>query len=427
MPSYKNGNYIVTILSDGTKIRRTEDNEFIPSFSENVDCKLTDKCREMCNFCLVPNTKITTSNGLKNVQDITTDDLVYSFNTNTKNTELKNVIETYERDYDGELIEIKTDNHTIRCTPNHKIFTTNRGFVRADEISIEDDILINVKIMTKIKDINRIKYTGKVYNFAVKDNNNYYANNILVHNCYEGCTPEGKHSDLFSYPFINTLHPYTEIALNGNDLDHPDLVAFLEFLKKKKVYANITVNQNQFLRNYDKLKTWSEHKYVYGIGVSLIHPTDELIEKMNSIPNTVLHTIVGILKESDIQKLRDHDLKVLLLGYKDLQRGINYHKQHDEFIKNNTKYLFDNLDDIKSYFKVLSFDNLAIEQLKVQRILSSEEWDEFYMGDDGGYTFYIDMVKGEFAKNSISKERFPIGDKTMDEMFHFIQNKYNKK
>ena len=142
MPSYKNGNYIVTILNDGTKIRRTEDNEFIPSFSENVDCKLTDKCREMCNFCLVPNTKITTSNGLKNVQDITTDDLVYSFNTNTKNTELKNVIETYERDYNGELIEIKTDNHTIRCTPNHKIFTTNRGFVRADEISIEDDILL---------------------------------------------------------------------------------------------------------------------------------------------------------------------------------------------------------------------------------------------------------------------------------------------
>ena len=25
MPSYKNGNYIVTILSDGTKIRRTEE------------------------------------------------------------------------------------------------------------------------------------------------------------------------------------------------------------------------------------------------------------------------------------------------------------------------------------------------------------------------------------------------------------------
>ena len=50
MLSYKNGNYIVTILSDGTKIRRTEDNEFIPTFNESCDCKLTDKCREICNF-----------------------------------------------------------------------------------------------------------------------------------------------------------------------------------------------------------------------------------------------------------------------------------------------------------------------------------------------------------------------------------------
>ena len=53
-----------------------------------------------------------------------------------------------------------------------------------------------------------------------------------------------------------------------------------------------------------------------------------------------------MISKFDIQKLRDHDLKVLLLGYKDLQRGINYHKQHDEFIKNNTKYLFDNLEPL---------------------------------------------------------------------------------
>ena len=96
----------------------------------------------MCQFCLIPNTKITTTTGLKNVQDITTDDLVFSFNTKTGNTEIKNVIETYERDYNGELIEITADNYTIRCTPNHKIFTTNRGFVRADEICETDDILL---------------------------------------------------------------------------------------------------------------------------------------------------------------------------------------------------------------------------------------------------------------------------------------------
>ena len=96
MPSYKNGNYIVTILEDGTKIRKTGEDEFIPKFSENIDCKITDKCSQMCKFCLVPDTKIATSLGLKDIKDITTDDLVFSFNTKTGNTELKNIIEKYK-------------------------------------------------------------------------------------------------------------------------------------------------------------------------------------------------------------------------------------------------------------------------------------------------------------------------------------------
>ena len=257
-----------------------------------------------------------------------------------------------------------------------------------------------------IKSINKIQYSGNVYNFAVKDNNDYYANNILVHNCYEGCTANGKHGDLFKYPFINTLHAYTELALNGNDLDHPDIEKFLEFLKEKKVFANITVNQNQFFANYDRIKDWQEKKMVYGIGVSLQNATDELIEKMNSIPNTVLHTIVGILSEADIMKLKDHGIKILLLGYKQLQRGVNYLNSHNDEVNKNKQYVY---------------DNLAIEQLDVKRIVPENEWEEFYMGDDGGYTFYIDMVKGEFSKNSIAQDRYPIGEKTIDEMFQFIQ------
>ena len=88
-----------------------------------------------------------------------------------------------------------------------------------------------------IKSIKKKNYKGKVYNFAVKDNNNYFAQNILVHNCYEGCSLNGKHADLFSpdyYPLLDSLHPYTEMALNGNDLSHPQLDEFLYFLKDKK-------------------------------------------------------------------------------------------------------------------------------------------------------------------------------------------------
>ena len=48
---YKNGNFFTTILSDGTKIRETEDNEFIPDFAESMDIKITNFCDMGCPFC----------------------------------------------------------------------------------------------------------------------------------------------------------------------------------------------------------------------------------------------------------------------------------------------------------------------------------------------------------------------------------------
>ena len=48
---YKNGNYNVRLLADGTKIRETNEDEFIPAFAENCDCKITDKCDGGCPFC----------------------------------------------------------------------------------------------------------------------------------------------------------------------------------------------------------------------------------------------------------------------------------------------------------------------------------------------------------------------------------------
>ena len=293
MNIYKNGNYTVVILQDGTKIRKTNDDEFIPSFAENCDVKITDKCSIGCPWC------------------------------------------------------------------------------------------------------------------------------------YEGCTKEGKHGDLFKYKFIETLHPYTEMALNGNDLNHPQLEEFLNFLKTKKVFANITVHQKQFINNYDFIKRLIDNKLIYGVGISYNHYNQDFINKIKEIPNAVLHTINGILSEDDINKLKGNNLKVLVLGYKYLQRGISYSDDNQYIIDKNWKYLKEELPKIiaNNYFQLISFDNLSLNQLDVKRLLSDKEWEEFYMGDDGKYTFYIDMVKGEFSKNSIASERYPIGDKTIDEMFNFITSK----
>ena len=83
-----------------------------------------------------------------------------------------------------------------------------------------------------------------------------------------------------------------------------------------------------------------------------------------------------------------------------------------------------NLEKMLSHFKVISFDNLAITQLDIKRLMSEEDWEEFYMGDDGGFTFYIDMVDGTFGKNSLVTERYPIMD-SIDSMFQKILNEGN--
>lgn len=246
--------------------------------------------------------------------------------------------------------------------------------------------------------------------------------------CYEGCTREGKHANLMSYKtLIDSLHPYTELALNGNDMSHPQLVPFLKLLKEKKVIPNITVNQKHFIEYYSYLKALIDFKLIYGIGISLTDSNnDGLYERLKVFPNAVIHTIAGITTMEDYERLAEHNCKILILGYKKKGRGNKYYDEHVAEINDRINSLKANLPKYLDRANLISFDNLAIEQLDIRNILnmSDEDWSKFYMGDDGRYTFYMDLVNGTFAKNSISTETYPIKpDMTIDDMFNFIRSK----
>lgn len=49
--AYKNGNYATMIFDDGTKVRKTDDDVFIPDHAENMDIKITNYCDIGCPFC----------------------------------------------------------------------------------------------------------------------------------------------------------------------------------------------------------------------------------------------------------------------------------------------------------------------------------------------------------------------------------------
>ena len=242
--------------------------------------------------------------------------------------------------------------------------------------------------------------------------------------CHEGSTRNGKHGDILNEKFIDTLHPYQEVALGGGDAtSHPDLIPFLQKLKDKKVIVNMTVNQKHFEQKQDLIKRLVGEKLIYGIGVSLVNPTYEFISLVKQYPNAVVHVINGVLRPSDVETLADNDLKMLILGYKHLRRGNEWYREERENIVSKQMWLKENLADIINHFKVVSFDNLAIEQLDVQRLMSKEEWEEFYMGDDGTRTYYIDMVERKFAKSSTADfdKRYDLMD-SVDDMFQKIVN-----
>ena len=242
--------------------------------------------------------------------------------------------------------------------------------------------------------------------------------------CHEGSTPDGELADIMNAPFVDTLKPFQEVALGGgNILEHPDLVPFLHKLKKLNVFANITLNQIHFEREQEMVKNLVKEGLIYGLGISLVNPTPAYIEMVKENPNAVIHVINRIATEDQFRKLEDNGLKILILGYKKIRRGDDLYQLEGEQIKKKQKWLYDNLEPLSKKFKVISFDNLALEQLEVRRLLSDAEWNAFYMGDDGTFTYYIDMVNGQFAESSTTEftSRYPLMDDVVD-MFRYIKS-----
>lgn len=225
--------------------------------------------------------------------------------------------------------------------------------------------------------------------------------------CHEKSSINGKHANL-DFEFISTLKAGTELAIGGgNPLSHPDLFVFLTRMKARKVICNLTINAEHFIDNQELLKSLMTNKLIYGLGISIINDNylSEVIAFAKNQSNTVLHLIAGIIDEKLIEKIANHDLKILILGYKKIGRGLNY---FSEKVNQRIKMLKNNILSLQDSFRVIAFDNLAIEQLDLKKQLDKELFDALYMGDDGRFSMYIDLVEEKFAKSSTSSDRYPL-------------------
>lgn len=221
--------------------------------------------------------------------------------------------------------------------------------------------------------------------------------------CHERSSEEGAAGDL-SAAFLKTLHPGTELAIGGgNPLSHPELVRFLLEMRERGIICNLTVNGVHLKRERELVETLIKRRLIYGLGVSLNEADEEILEFAEQYDNTVLHLICGVF--TDYEKLFGQGLKILMLGYKRFGRGEAFYNTRVEGNIAEAKALLPTMVD---KFACISFDNLALSQLDVKSLVSKEEYEMMFMGDDGSGSMYIDLVSERFAVSSTSAERYPI-------------------
>ena len=241
--------------------------------------------------------------------------------------------------------------------------------------------------------------------------------------CHEMSNPEGKHGDVMNLKFIDSLRAGTEMAIGGGKVtSHPQLKEFLQKLKSKGVLPSITVHQNEFIDKVDLINELIDEDLIYGLGVSYLKPYDIMWKAVAENDNAVVHLIAGIHGKDVFDYLAQFNCKILILGYKNWGRGANLlqNEKLNKDIQDKIDWLKNNLTKYMSKFKVVSFDNLAIKQLDVQNKLTKNQWDEFYQGDDGTMTMYVDGVKQQFAMTSTSPKRYDLLD-NIDDMFKIIK------
>jgi len=154
----------------------------------------------------------------------------------------------------------------------------------------------------------------------------------------------------------------------------------------------------------------------------MVNPNETFLKKVKQFPNAIIHVINGIVTEEQIKAMYDQDIKMLILGYKMVGRGIDWYAEEGYKILDKQIWLKKNLPEISNHFAIISFDNLAVEQLEVKNLVNEKTYNERFLGEDGSISFYINLVDGYFAKNSLSDIHYPIGDKTVDECFKIIRN-----
>ena len=131
-----------------------------------------------------------TKNGEKPIEEIEVGDYVWAYDEYSKDTALKQVVETYVNETD-ELTHVFVNGEEIICTPTHPFYSPVKGWTDAVHLRAGDILVLVNGAYVVVEKVQHelLENPVKVYNFQVEDYHTYYVSEsgVLVHN---SCRPK---------------------------------------------------------------------------------------------------------------------------------------------------------------------------------------------------------------------------------------------
>ena len=123
------------------------------------------------DHCIAEGQLVTTDKGKVPIEDVRPGDMVLT------RGGYKRVLNAWCSGHDKPVVKIMVGDHSLVCTPNHEVFTENRGFVRADGLRFDDILLFGDSICQKpLKQLNIMEKSTEDIQIAI----DYQINDIFI-------------------------------------------------------------------------------------------------------------------------------------------------------------------------------------------------------------------------------------------------------
>jgi len=170
----------------------------------------------------VAGTLVHTDHGSKPIEEVKVGEKVKSFKERTGQTSYEPVMELMQHDGTFQLVKVTLDSgESLEATAGHPFYIQGKGWNVAATLKVGDALRLHNGVTLVVKTVETSTYVGRVYNFAVAQNANYFVgmDGVLVHNalCGSGDRPIARRN---YYSSKKTAYEAAKRAGKGKEPEH---------------------------------------------------------------------------------------------------------------------------------------------------------------------------------------------------------------